>query len=181
MTYVLGVDPGPVVGLVGLHITPDLDISPRPDIIQCSADTLNAVLGGLILDVGVRGLNSPELLVAVERFVIGPRTGRLNAGGASRTAVHIVGMLADRSRAGRAYRYVARSAAEVKPWATDARLGAVGLLEPTKGMRHARDAARHALFAAVRDCGVPDPLARTHQLVRGVAALYNAARRGVTG
>jgi hypothetical protein len=46
----------------------------------------------------------------------------------------------------------------VKPWATDERLAAAGLLDPTKGMRHARDAARHALFCAVRDFGLPDPL-----------------------
>jgi hypothetical protein len=46
----------------------------------------------------------------------------------------------------------------VKPWATDTRLAAAGLMEPTTGMRHARDAARHALFAAVKTYGLPDPL-----------------------
>ena len=39
-------------------------------------------------------------------------------------------------------------------------MAAAGLLEPTKQLRHARDAARHALFAAVADCGIPDPLSR---------------------
>jgi hypothetical protein len=54
----------------------------------------------------------------------------------------------------------ARSAADVKPWATDTRLQAAGLLDLTKGMRHARDAARHALFCAVCDFGLTDPLSR---------------------
>jgi hypothetical protein len=46
----------------------------------------------------------------------------------------------------------------VKPWAVDKRLHAAGLLDMTAGMRHARDAARHALFCAVKDYGLPDPL-----------------------
>lgn len=149
--YVLGIDPGPVVGLVGLRITPDLEIHPRVHVIQCSANVLDQVL---------HGINPPDLLVAVERFVVGPRAARSNAPSAGRVAVHVVGMLADRSRVDRGYRYIARSAAEVKPWATDTRLAAAGLLEPTKGMRHARDAARHALFAAVKDCGAIDPLSK---------------------
>jgi hypothetical protein len=54
----------------------------------------------------------------------------------------------------------------VKPWATDERLEAAGLLDLTKGMRHARDAARHALFTAVKDGGVPDPLSKhAHEVV----------------
>ena len=53
-----------------------------------------------------------------------------------------------------------RTAGEVKPWATDKRLHTAGLLDLTAGMRHARDAARHALYSAVRDYGLPDPLSR---------------------
>jgi hypothetical protein len=60
----------------------------------------------------------------------------------------------------RGARWFQRPAAHVKPWATDERLEAAGLLEATKGMRHARDAARHALFAACKDGGIPDPLSK---------------------
>jgi len=54
--------------------------------------------------------------------------------------------------------------AEVKPWidAGDTRLARAGLADNTApaAMRHARSAAWHALFCAVRHCGVPDPASR---------------------
>jgi hypothetical protein len=53
-----------------------------------------------------------------------------------------------------------RAAALVKPWATDKRLHAAGLLDATKGMQHARDASRQALYAAVHMGVTPDPLSR---------------------
>ena len=56
-----------------------------------------------------------------------------------------------------------RTASQVKTWAADARLTAAGLYAFTAGAsmsKHARDAARHALFCAVHDCAVPDPLSR---------------------
>jgi hypothetical protein len=53
-----------------------------------------------------------------------------------------------------------RAAALVKPWATDRRLTAAGLLDPTAGMGHARDAARHALYAAVHLQLTTDPLSK---------------------
>jgi len=53
---------------------------------------------------------------------------------------------------------------EVKPWidAGDTRLARAGLADVTApaAMRHARSAAWHALFCAVRHCGVPDPASR---------------------
>jgi hypothetical protein len=57
-----------------------------------------------------------------------------------------------------------RRAAEVKPWidAGDARLAAAGLLDVCSpaAMKHAKSAAWHALYCAVRNCGLPDPLSR---------------------
>ena len=57
-----------------------------------------------------------------------------------------------------------RRAADVLPWinAGDERLARAGLLDAVSPatMRHARSAAWHALFCAVRNCGVPDPLSR---------------------
>ena len=43
-----------------------------------------------------------------------------------------------------------RPAVTVKRWATDKRLEAAGLIGPTRGLPHARDAARHALYTAVK-------------------------------
>jgi hypothetical protein len=53
-----------------------------------------------------------------------------------------------------------RTAAVAKAWATDIRLGRTGLLDETKGMTHARDAARHALYTACKEGNIPDPLSR---------------------
>jgi len=49
---------------------------------------------------------------------------------------------------------------DVKPWAIPARLVKAGLIKPTEGMRHARDAARHALYAAVHERITADPLSK---------------------
>jgi hypothetical protein len=58
-------------------------------------------------------------------------------------------------------RVATRPPSLVKPWATDKRLAAAGLIEATSGMpAHARDGARHMLYAARHDCGLADPLSR---------------------
>lgn len=54
-----------------------------------------------------------------------------------------------------------RPPALVKPWATDRRLEAAGLMSATAGMPdHARDGARHCLYTACHDLGLRDPLSR---------------------
>lgn len=156
--YVIGIDPGPVVGVVRLHLLREpgrtVLMGSEPgggvQVLQVTPGVLTAVLDAL-------GDGSTAL--AYERFVVGPRAARSrshNAGVSTRTAAETVGGWG----AYAAFEVHARSAAEVKPWATDERLAAAGLLEATKGMRHARDAARHALFCAVRDFGLADPLSR---------------------
>ena len=138
MTRVIGIDPGPMPGIVVLEFHEGRLYGRNA--VQCTAEVLYHVL---------RGLNIVDAtFVAVERFV--PR-GRANAA-QELTRDQVAQLWRHHDRV------VARSASQVKPWATDARLEAAGLLEATKGMRHARDAARHALFAAVKDGGLPDPL-----------------------
>lgn len=140
---VIGVDPGQTTGIclldLELHEVDHLQLTPRA-----------------VLPV-VRALTkrSAPVLVAVERYVVGTRSSRSSSPKAGQITRDLVGQLlglADHE----GLLVVARSAAEVKPWATDERLERAGLL--VKGMRHANDAARHALFAAVKDCGAPDPL-----------------------
>lgn len=96
-------------------------------------------------------------LVAIEKFVVSRRSGRSKTAQAGEAARLIIGGVAQLCQE-HGVRFVQRPAGTVKPWATDRRLDAAGLLAPTKGMGHARDAARHALYAAVRDLGLPDPL-----------------------
>lgn len=145
MTTVIGIDPGPTPGIVVLDFYAGAITG--CDVVQCTAGALYDVL---------HGLNAGSAwLVAVERFVV---RGRATAD-QSLTRDQVANL--DMHYEGRV---VQRSASEVKPWATDRRLQAAVLSKDTSlflrtaGMRHARDAARHALFAAVKDGGLPDPL-----------------------
>jgi hypothetical protein len=159
--YVIGVDTGPIPGIVRLQ----LDVS-RPgenlvangaylrdaQALQVTPDLIEPVLDMLAQDDKLAA-------IAVERFVVGRRASRSATAAAGATTRDMVGIVTGwASSAG--VQCIARAAADVKPWATDRRLEAAGLLKIAKGMRHARDGARHALFCAVKDYGLPDPLSR---------------------
>lgn len=145
--FVIGIDPGPVPGIVVLW--PDAS---AVDAVQCNHQLAPMIVGALIHAC------QPSVIVAVERFVVGRASMRSSRDGEiTRDLIgNLQRIVAEHDHAS----LVMRSAAEIKPWATDDRLAHAGLLEPTKAMRHARDAARHALFAAVKDGGLPDPLSR---------------------
>lgn len=153
--YVIGVDPGPLPGVVALRLLDqrarirlDRAYQVKPYLLEQYLDDLTSELE----------LPYPEqFIVAVERFVVGTRASRSRAAQDGAVTRDMVGAVKAWGRA-RNVQVHNRSAAEVKPWATDIRLEAAGLLAPTKGMRHARDGARHALFCAVKDYGLPDPL-----------------------
>lgn len=151
---VIGIDPGPTPGMVVL--VPGIG----PQVVQCSHTAAPAVLRALLYV-------EPQTptVVQIERFVVGRASMRSSAAGEITRSQ--IGQLRevweayDSTRDGRlGGRWFERSASQVKPWATDTRLNASGLLEATKGMRHAKDAARHALYAAVHDAGRPDPLSK---------------------
>jgi hypothetical protein len=147
--YVIGIDPGPIPGIVRLQLD-DRGSLMDAQALQVTPDLIEPVLDLLAQD--------DQPVIAVERFVVGRRAGRSSTAAAGATTRNMIGVVeawADRN----SVRCIARAAADVKPWATDKRLDAAGLLDPvTTGMRHARDAARHALFCAVKDLGLPDPL-----------------------
>lgn len=142
---VIGVDPGPTTGIAVLDIG---DYSHA--LIQTTPDDAAHI---------IRSYSGGSLLrIALERFVVRRRSGRSSAAEAGRITRDLVGALSV-LEAELGVPVTQRSAAEVKPWASDARLRAAGLWP--SGMPHARDAGRHALFTAVADCGAPDPLSRT--------------------
>lgn len=95
-------------------------------------------------------------VLAVERFVVGRASLVSSGGDAGQITRDMIGALS--GLAARGVEVVTRSAAEVKPWAIDERLKKAGLLSRVLGMPHARDAVRHALYSAVADLGVRDPL-----------------------
>lgn len=153
----IGVDPGPVPGIVLLRADGPTLESLTAHALQCTAGIAAAVVDHLIADA-VEATGHPWIVVlAVEKFVIG--RGSMKSAGPGAVTRDMLGQL-HRVAALHGVRYSERSASEVKPWATDDRLAHARLLEPTMTMRHARDAARHALFSAVRDGGLPDPLSR---------------------
>lgn len=151
-TRVIGIDPGPVPGVVVLDVW-ETGVLGRVEVLQCTHGLLSLLVESLI------GEHDDPALVAVERFVT---RGRANK--AQQLTRDLVGQLQQVVRLqhhgynGAPTRLVERNASAVKAWATDERLEAAGLLDLCKGMRHARDGGRHALYAAVRDSALADPL-----------------------
>ncbi len=106
------------------------------------------------------------LLVAIESFVVGTRAARSADAAAAEITREIIGVVTVMASTlhtvdGSPAVLRSRPASAVKPWATNTRLAAAGLLDITNAYpRHARDATRHALFAACKDGGVLDPFGR---------------------
>ena len=149
MTYIIGIDPGPVVGACLLRLpAPGGDPNDwHAELAQITPNGLWALIAGWIEAY-------PVAAVAAEAYVVGHRSSRVNDPGASRMARQILGGL---SVALGDTRRIERTAADVKPWATDARLKAAGLLVGGRSLIHAQDAARHALYCACRDYGARVP------------------------
>ncbi len=154
---VVGVDPGPTPGFCGLLISVDRQIT-DVQLGQVSEGLIETLLAAYVqpwraLDV--------KVLIGVERFVSGHRAARSSTAGAGRVTRDMVGVIDLLGRELGAT-VVQRSASQVKAWATDERLKKAGLEVPS-GMRHAKDGARQALFAAVHARHLPDPLSKTYR------------------
>lgn len=156
---VIGVDPGPQPGIVALRWSDGLLLSAH--VVQCTAGIAPSIVTWLLAeDI------HPELraVVQTERFVVGRGSGKsARAGAVTRDLVGAVERevgFHSHLVSGYPATVVQENASRVKTWATDARLEAAGLLAMTKGMTHARDAARHSLFASVMHGLVPDPLSK---------------------
>lgn len=170
---IIGVDPGLQPGVVALRWSVSESgaaLLLRAEAIQCSHGIAPSVVTWLLTED-----SHPELraVVQTERFVVGRGSGKSGrAGAVTRDLVGAVEReVAFHSHAvsGYAAAVVQENASRVKAWATDVRLDAVrasvpanqpSLLALTKGMAHAKDAARHALFASVNHGHVPDPLSK---------------------
>lgn len=51
-----------------------------------------------------------------------------------------------------------RKKGDIDTWGSNKRLEKAGIIRQLDGMRHANDASRHALYCAVHDAHMPDPL-----------------------
>lgn len=152
ITCVMGVDPGSTTGICHLQIAKPCD---GPAYISSTLVYGTNPLGVFPLLQFLMEINegAAQIVAAYETFVPGRGAGAVGSGAAdARLVISELKVLP--------VRWHSRSAAVVKPWATDARLKKAGLLACTAKMVDARDAARHALFAACHDAGLPDPLSK---------------------
>lgn len=191
MITIVGVDPGGTTGVAMLQMRPGVDGTPRyclPKVFQVGTRRVGKgersedIVERLNVELWPLGGPRHPLLFAVEKFVVGPRAGRAGTPQASEAARKVIGQIHALAY-GLDATIVERTASQVKLWATDARLrcayGALSwdakwenagqgdqlmpsLYDATAKLRHARDAARHALFAAVQDVRWPDPLSRAY-------------------
>lgn len=148
--FIIGIDPGPVSGVCLLR-TPDPAGKPDAwvgEFAQCTPDALWALLA-MWID------RHPIRAVAHESFVVGHRASRVNDPAASKAARDIEGGLRLAIPSG--IHRISRRAADIKTWASEARLKACGLHVGGKALVHARDGAKHALYAACHDFGVRVP------------------------
>lgn len=167
---VVGVDPGPIPGTVGLLIEPIGGVPVITDVqlAQTSAGIVGLTVGGIVMrwkgHPEIEDARTASVLIGVERFVVSRRSGRSSSAGAGRITRDMVGVI-ERCGEELGATVVQRPAVTVKAWATDERLRAAGIEIP-KGMTHAKDAARHALYAACHAGHLPDPLSSTYKKPR---------------
>jgi hypothetical protein len=145
----IGVDPGVTCGIAWCFYAGKWDTRAA----SCDPDGMRFILESVLCHFAV-DLEIP-VLVCGEKFVTGnkPGTKGVNADvtRASLSEVEALAKLFANTH------YVAQTAAEVKPWATDRRLAAIGFPLAPK-MKDSRDAGRHMLFGAVRSGRAADPL-----------------------
>jgi len=146
----IGIDPGPTPGICVLGVG-------TPILLQCDAVSLGPLVGEFV-DF-YRDADDP-LHLAIEGWAVGPiNRAAVKHANLIRDQIGEIRAFATPDPDGRVIVHV-RTAAAVKPWASEKRLAAAGLLKRTVGMPHARSAAMHALFSHVRDSEAPDPLSR---------------------
>lgn len=152
---VIGVDPGPTTGLCFLDYI-DRRLAAHTSI-QVNGDCAQLVLEAVL----AKYYGHPNVIkraAGVENFITGQSAGT-KGDGAEVTRQLVMKFTEQLQMWG--YHTKIRKKADVWTknggWATDRRLKAAGILGPPE-MRHANDAARHALFTAKDQLYMEDPL-----------------------
>lgn len=160
-----GIDPGPVPGIVELHVV-DRALA-DVFVIQCTDRLAPSLLRSRVSLLSNTEWGA-DVTFQVEQFVVSRRAGRSSSAGAGEQTRRLIGRLQEVVEERHSLLDLhLRTASQVKAWAADERLQRAvlggrdtSLFLQTAGMRHARDAARHALFAAVHAGALPDPLSK---------------------
>lgn len=147
----LGIDPGPVPGLFLARWRPGEQKAVWARAFQCDAVTVPYLLALLLEDRQDDEISCGQ--IEEFRTLRGAGT-RGRYASVTREMITVLTGLAAKQGVTLAVRH----SSAVFPWAGDRRLAAAGLLEATVQLPHARAASRHALFCAVADGGLADPL-----------------------
>jgi hypothetical protein len=160
---VVAVDPGPTTGMCFLdYQTGSLGLPPQPQctLLQADGKSADAVLEAMLARwYGVGTSPVTKRYAVVEKFVTGRGAG--TKGAHADVTRQLVMELTERLQL-HGYKVVIRQASDVKVWATDKRLVAAGIVGDSAihgKARDAYDAARHAIYCAVKDAKMKDPLA----------------------
>ncbi len=150
--YYCGIDPGPSTGIAILNFN---DLEPSGwSVFQVDGDSAPWLIERILQDYC-------PVIVAVEKFIVSNRPGTKGADAElTRSIANNVTPTVARVNtiiAGPRIVVRERRAIDVKPWATDKRLAKTDFPWGAK-FKDARDAGRHALFAAVHDGRERDPL-----------------------
>lgn len=143
---VLGVDPGLTTGIAWYSAVGTWHVA------QCSPFLARRLLVAVLSE-------TTGWHIGVERFVVRSRAGKSNSPEARDETLSLISFV-EHLATKNDHHCTLRNAGDVKPWATDDRLDEAGVLKLCKGMGHARDAARHALFTGVKAGLMTDPLSR---------------------
>lgn len=150
---VIGADPGPTTGLA-IHDWADGKLVAFT-ILQVDGDSAQDVLEAvLVRRQQAIGDYIAKRYAQVEPFVTGQSAGTRGpkADYTRQEAFKLVEQLQQWG-----YAVKLRKAADIKTWASDKRLRAAGILRPPEN-RHGNDGSRHALYTAIHDAYLPDPL-----------------------
>jgi hypothetical protein len=155
VNVILGIDPGPTTGFCILGFNGRWPASAS----HTHALACDAAMAPKLLDWLLEIYAHPVTYWTaggIEEFRRGNiKGGQRNAGVTADLVVSLSKIAGDHDLV-----LACRPAVLVKRWASDSRLRAAGLYDITSKSVDARDAARHSLFAAVRDAGAPDPLSK---------------------
>ncbi len=159
ITSVIGVDPGPSTGIAFLDFSGDR-LAGRT-MIQVDGTSAQLVLEAMLAKYYADPQVVTRRFAQVEAFVTGQSAGTKGADAEVTRQLSFVfaeqlQMWGYRTQL-RKKADVWSSAGKAGGWATDKRLAAAGVLRPPEN-KHANDAGRHALFCAVHDAHLPDPL-----------------------
>jgi hypothetical protein len=149
----IGCDIGPMPGIVGLRYSIE-GYGPlvQPAVVQCTSTVCLLCLTAII------PTNCALVVIFYERYVVSGRSAKVKHAAANAVTRNLAGQI--ETLASDRIKVIPQNASDVMNWALDERLDKSGLLLMTKGMQHARSAARHAIYGAKKTLMVPDPLSR---------------------